>query len=58
MGTSLYKIRLNSDSSSDKKKKKKNEQRINFTGRKMLREEDLAEIDDMNPEEIRSLLVN
>ena len=28
-----------------------------FTGRKQLREEDLENIDDMTPEEIRSLLV-
>ena len=61
MGTNLKSIR-NADKHqnnlhSKKKKKRSASARSNFTGRKQLREEDLEDIDDMTPEEIRSLLV-
>ena len=61
MGTNLKQIR-NTDKHQNnpllkKKKRRSTSARSNFTGKKQLREEDLEDIDDMTPEEIRSLLV-
>ena len=60
LGTSaaqLNKMKSGNQSSESLPKKKKKTQRANFTGEKKLREEDLDDIEDMNSEEIRALLV-
>ena len=60
LGTSaaeLNKMKTVNASQTPQKKKKNEKQRANFTGTKKLREEDLDDIEDMNSEEIRELLV-
>ena len=57
MGTSLRLLRTSQNQALMRKKKRKSSERSNFTGRKQLREEDLEDIDEMTPDEIRSLLV-
>lgn len=46
-----------SQSAEKKPKKEKKKQQANFTGQVKIREADFDDIDDMNPEEIRKMLV-
>lgn len=58
LGTSAIELKRMQSQAPAPRKKKKEKVKASFTGQQKLREEDLDDIEDMNSEEIRKLLVS